>query len=177
MHKASSKGFTLIELLVVIAIIGLLSSIVLASLGTARNKGRDANIQQNLQSMRNQLELIRDTSRACYPGPSTVCSAAQTSSNLTTQCGPVGNQNLVCSYSSVYNSLVSATQASGGVFFGVQVSQGATAYAISVRLATDKALAWCVDSSGNSKPEGTAGSPTALTAATIALLMTGGVCN
>lgn len=45
----NKKGFTLIELLVVIAIIGILSSIVIASLNDARNKSADAALRKSLQ--------------------------------------------------------------------------------------------------------------------------------
>jgi len=54
---AGKRGFTLIELLVVIAIIGLLSSVVLASLNTARAKGRDAQRESSIEQMRTALEL------------------------------------------------------------------------------------------------------------------------
>lgn len=60
------RGFTLIELLVVIAIIGILSSIVLASLNSARKKGRDARRISDLKQLQLALELAYD-SASSYP--------------------------------------------------------------------------------------------------------------
>ncbi len=54
------KGFTLIELLVVISIIGVLSSVVLASLNTARNKANDAKRMGDIRSIQKALELYRN---------------------------------------------------------------------------------------------------------------------
>lgn len=64
MTKYLNKGFTLIELLVVIAIIGILSSVVLASLNTARAKGADAAIKANLAGIRSQAGIIYDNTSA-----------------------------------------------------------------------------------------------------------------
>lgn len=60
------KGFTLIELLVVIAIIGILSSVVLASLNSARQKSRDARRVADLKQLQLALELYFD-SNSSYP--------------------------------------------------------------------------------------------------------------
>ncbi len=64
--KKTSRGFTLIELLVVIAIIGILSSVVLASLNSARKKGRDARRIADLKQLQLALELYYDSNQT-YP--------------------------------------------------------------------------------------------------------------
>jgi len=131
------KGFTLIELLVVIAIIGILSSVVLASLNTARNKGADTAVKANLSGARAQAELFYDTNSNSYAG---VCASAA-----------------VGGVKSIYSSVLAAGQATG--LTSINNTYGTTG---STAIATchDNATAWaaeaplkaggvyCVDSTG-----------------------------
>ena len=63
-----SKGFTLIELLVVIAIIGILATIVLVSLNSARQKARDTRRITDVRQVALALEMYYDgSSTSAYP--------------------------------------------------------------------------------------------------------------
>lgn len=84
MHTA--RGFTLIELLVVIAIIGVLSSVVLASLNSARSRANDAQRMSNLRQVQTALEVYALSNGGQYPNSggnwNTTCPAwTQTTQN------------------------------------------------------------------------------------------------
>lgn len=59
MIKNNQVGFTLIELLVTISIIGLLSTMAVVALGSAREKARDAKRVSDLKSLSNLIEMGR----------------------------------------------------------------------------------------------------------------------
>ncbi len=132
MRTRSARGFTLIELLVVIAIIGILSTVVLASLSTAKGKGNDVKIKAQLAGLRNSGEIYYDTNGG-YGTATNSCGAnlfADTASGMSeyTTAGnyPAGT-TLVC-------------------------NSTASAYAVQANLTTSGQY-WCVDSLGKSKSE------------------------
>jgi len=129
MKKKSQSGFTLIELLVVIAIIGILASVVLASLNSARAKGADAATKANLANARAQAELYYDTN---------------------------GNYTLVCTGAGGIAANVAAAATSSGVA-AVCADDDSTWAASATLKQTNVAGSgtgtdyWCVDSAGASK--------------------------
>lgn len=68
MSSTPTKGFTLIELLVVIAIIGVLSSVVLASLDDVRSSARDTQRTADIRAVITAIEMYRNNSGS-YPMP------------------------------------------------------------------------------------------------------------
>jgi prepilin-type N-terminal cleavage/methylation domain-containing protein len=135
------KGFTLIELLVVIAIIGILSSVVLASLNTARGRGANASVKSNLSAMRSQAQLYLDDPAG---GNGSFGAFTLASCPTTAVAGHVFGQT------TVVQQIASANLAGGG---GTRCSSDGTNWAASVMLKAVEGsnTAWCVDSTGAAK--------------------------
>jgi len=156
--KNFKKGFTLIELLVVVAIIGILASVVLASLNSARTKGSDAAIKANLSGLRAQAELYYDTNNN-YGVAASTCTVTSAGVVAGTSC-TAG----VVSDATFLSGLKAAASASGNTLNVNSTASTATpnAWAAAVALKSSATTYWCVDSLGTSAQKTTAlGSGTA----------------
>ncbi len=88
--KRDKKGFTLIELLVVVAIIGILATVVVSSLNTARKKARDARRLSDAKEIQKVIEMFYNDhgyypksnyAHSCYPNK-TIVSGGSTWNSL-----------------------------------------------------------------------------------------------
>ena len=129
-----TTGFTLIELLVVIAIIGILSSVVLASLNTARGKGADAATKGDLNNIRAQAEIVYDNN-ASYAA---VCADANVKKGISAAASAEG---FTWATTADNNANYTCTNSSGAWMAYVQLAK------------TGGTVWWCVDNTGNAKGE------------------------
>ena len=132
--KKTQKGFKLIELLVVIAIIGILASVVLTSLNSARKKGQDGKVKSQVAQVAAAAAIYYDNNNGSY-GTGATCTTAgsmwmDTASSMSTYAGaPVA----------------------GTWPGGVACNASGQAYAFMAQLSTDTTKAFCIDSTGITK--------------------------
>lgn len=134
-----NKGFTLIELLVVIAIIGVLASVILVSVTTARQKSADSAIKANIDQLRKEADFFFDDElrgNGTY-GSTFTAAACDTTAGTLFADPKIAEQ---------YNAAATASGLPANC-----VSDDDDEWAVSVPLKTDPSIAWCADSAGTAK--------------------------
>ena len=130
-------GFTLIEVLVVIGIIGIVSSLVLVSLGKARDRAKDARIQGDLSQIRSIAELINED-KISY---ATLCGADHTLNNT-----PADN-NYITQLTTIEND-INDQQPGAAVVLTCYVGGTPEVYCAEAKLTSSGVGYYCIDSKG-----------------------------
>lgn len=145
-----NKGFTLIELLVVIAIIGILASVVLVSLQSARKKGNDARVMSNVTQLRTLIESSYNANNAYSDLTGTTRVFSQpTTGNLDILVDDIIAQQNAGGLTASYGA-----SSSGTVVITKTIDNPGRGFAIYARL-PGGASYFCIDSTGNTKNNAT----------------------
>ncbi len=150
-NKSFKSGFTLIELLVVVAIIGILASIVLASLNTARAKGVDAAVKGTIANARAQAGLFYDDNGNDYTGVCTVAGGISPMvQSAAEKLGVVPAAVGINTDDFVYDADGAVTAANSAPSV-CHDSVTAWAAIVSLKLPSTPSSGWCADSTGASR--------------------------
>jgi len=139
----NKKGFTLIELLVVIAIIGILSGLIVVSMGGAQNSAKDARIKTSMDQLRTVAALYNNTNSSY--------------GTLTTNGACAGTNFTSAGDGALLLADMATQQATGATCWGATTTLSTFCVLKTMNTGTGTSALWCIDSNGYSGNPGATG--------------------
>jgi prepilin-type N-terminal cleavage/methylation domain-containing protein len=139
-----NKGFTLIELLVVIAIIGILSGLIIVSMGSAQNQAKDARVKADMDQLRTTAEIYKINNTNSY---SSVAADTNVTTGQDAACTATATTFLATGSDAIKLCNDIAVNDNNSLIYRIRgVTAGADLYCAQTALLGGGS--WCVDSTG-----------------------------
>lgn len=133
--KTNKQGFTLIELLVVIAIIGLLSTLSVLALNSARARARDSKRVSDVKQIQTALEMYYNDATS-YPAALTSSAALTYNGSTYMQIVPIPPTPADGSCASASTTYAYAQTGTGGSSYTLQYCLGSAVNGINAGINT-----------------------------------------